>query len=287
MNMKSIKIIGDYWDLTFIIFYMALMGITLNVFPNSLIRASLGIPFVMFIPGYSMTAAFFPGKYPISGVDRVALSFGLSVAVLPILGVLIEYSPWRLAFLPMLLSLYSLIIVSCLVAFLSRKRLPKSERLKLPNIEQLKNELFIKPDTRINKSFYAIFFLLIGASIFLIVNSYISNVEESKLTEFYILDSAGSVGDLPRQLAVNKSTELTVGVINHESAFTTYELRIKIDDEMIGKESVELEDGGKWEKKISITPKTLGMNQSLEFLLLKKDAEVPYRQLRLIIDVVE
>jgi uncharacterized membrane protein len=168
-----------------------------------------------------------------------------------------------------------------------RRKLPQNERFKAPTLKQLKHELLIKPDTWVNKSLYAILFLLVGASIFLSANSHISNVEGSKLTEFYILDSAGGVGDLPRQLPVNKSTDLIVGVVNHESVFTAYELRIKIGGKIIGKESVELEDGRKWEKKISVTSQTLGMNQKLEFLLFKKDAKIPYRHLRLIIDVVE
>ncbi len=264
-------------DLAFVTLYLLLVSIILNVsfFDDSMIRILLGIVFVIFIPGYSMTAALFPSKHQLSGVDRITFSFGLSIAVLPILGLLIEYSPWKLNFLPLFLSLVTLTAVSCIVAYSRRKKLPKDERF------ELKYE-FVKPRMRI----YALF-LLVGIFAFLIINSYAYSEREPRLTEFYILDFRGGVENLTKQSIVGRPIELVVGVVNHESILTTYELRVTIDGEVLEEESIELRDGEKWEKKIAITPQNPGANKKLEFILLKAGAEVPYRSVYLIVDVEE
>ncbi len=45
------------------------------------LRVIFGLPFVLFLPGYALIAALFPGKGDLDGIERVALSFGLSIAV--------------------------------------------------------------------------------------------------------------------------------------------------------------------------------------------------------------
>jgi len=49
----------------------------------SIIRAILGFIFVFFLPGFAWTLVFFRGKQ-INVIERIALSFGLSIAVVTI-----------------------------------------------------------------------------------------------------------------------------------------------------------------------------------------------------------
>ena len=49
-----------------------------------IIQAIIGLPLVLFIPGYALSYAFFPKKKDIDLVERVALSFGLSIATIPL-----------------------------------------------------------------------------------------------------------------------------------------------------------------------------------------------------------
>jgi len=45
------------------------------------------------VPPEGRTAALFPGKDDLDGIERIALSFGLSIAVVPLMGLALNYTP--------------------------------------------------------------------------------------------------------------------------------------------------------------------------------------------------
>lgn len=50
----------------------------------SALRAVIGLLLVLFIPGYAVSWAFFPKKKDVDLIERIALSFGLSIATIPL-----------------------------------------------------------------------------------------------------------------------------------------------------------------------------------------------------------
>src|SRR5574337_2061409 len=62
--------------------------------PNNPARVVLGLPFVLFFPGYVLIAALYPRRSDLDGVERVALSLGLSLAVVPLIGLVLNYTLW-------------------------------------------------------------------------------------------------------------------------------------------------------------------------------------------------
>jgi len=58
------------------------------------IRIILGLPLVLFLPGYSLIATLFPRKDDLDAIERIALSFGLSIAIVPLLGLALNYTPF-------------------------------------------------------------------------------------------------------------------------------------------------------------------------------------------------
>src|SRR6266436_2412237 len=54
------------------------------------LRIPLGMFYLLFIPGYAIQAALFPRQSHLAGLDRLAISIGLSVAIMPILGLVLD-----------------------------------------------------------------------------------------------------------------------------------------------------------------------------------------------------
>ena len=64
------------------------------LFPSNILRIILGIPFLLLFPGYALAAALSTKGRGMDAVERVALSFGLSIAVVPLIGLILKYTPW-------------------------------------------------------------------------------------------------------------------------------------------------------------------------------------------------
>src|SRR5437867_3448634 len=62
----------------------------LLLLPVPLLRVPLGLAAVLLAPGYALVAAVFPEHDDLDGGMRAGLSFGLSVAVLPLLALLLD-----------------------------------------------------------------------------------------------------------------------------------------------------------------------------------------------------
>ena len=74
--------------------FAGIIVIYLPVLNTTILRILLGLPLVVFIPGYSLIAALFPNNDDITLTERIALSFGLSIAVVPLVGLGLNFTPW-------------------------------------------------------------------------------------------------------------------------------------------------------------------------------------------------
>ena len=67
-------------------------------------RWVFGSIFVLFLPGYATVQALFSGR-ELDSIERFALSVGLSLAITPLVGLLLNYTPWGIRLDPIVVSL--------------------------------------------------------------------------------------------------------------------------------------------------------------------------------------
>ena len=65
---------------------------SVSEFPFVALRWILGSVFVLFIPGYVAVEVLFPGDVDLNWIERLALSIGLSLALVPLVGFLLSYA---------------------------------------------------------------------------------------------------------------------------------------------------------------------------------------------------
>ena len=86
------------------------------------IRYLLGAISVLFMPGYSMVEALYPRGDEMAPLERLALSIGLSLAVVPLIGLMLNYTPWGIKLIPVVASNTALTIALLTAAALRKMR---------------------------------------------------------------------------------------------------------------------------------------------------------------------
>lgn len=88
-------------------------------FPFIMFRWVLGLLFVLFVPGYVAVESLF-GFAEFDVFERVALSVGLSITLAMFVGLLVNYTPWRITLTPIVVSLTVLTVILDIAALLRR-----------------------------------------------------------------------------------------------------------------------------------------------------------------------
>lgn len=98
-----------YWSIITLAMVTTITVFTIpeEAYPIVYIRYVLGSIFVLWLPGYSFIKALFPTK-ELDSVERISLSIGMSLALVPIVGLLLNFTPWGIRTTPVILSLLAL-----------------------------------------------------------------------------------------------------------------------------------------------------------------------------------
>ncbi len=90
--------------------------------PLIYLRYGLGALMILFMPGYALVEALYPRGDELSPLERLALSIGLSLAVVPLIGLLLNYTPWGIRFVPIVISTNTITIALLTVALVRKAR---------------------------------------------------------------------------------------------------------------------------------------------------------------------
>ncbi|GAA5050539.1 DUF1616 domain-containing protein [Haladaptatus pallidirubidus] len=295
------------------------------------LRAVVGLIFVLFPPGYAFIAALFPEGTSlaeddpnstvesasrfgsgIDGLERVALSFGTSIAIVPLIGLILNFTPWGIRLVPVLLSLSLFTLCMTVIAAVRRWNLPEEERFRVPYKQwgaAMKAEL-INPDTKADAALnvvLAISLILAVASVGFVVA--VPNQGES-FSEFYLLTKNENgqfvADDYPSNFTQGESKPLYVGIENNEHQEVSYTVLVRLQQVSVANNTTQvqntqelkrfqttLEDNSTWRKQHTITPSMTGTRLRLQYLLYKGSApanpsqDSAYRELHLWVNVTQ
>ena len=112
-----------FW-LTTAVVALTLLTIGLNISsqPEVVLRYVFGSLFVLFIPGYALIQLLYYRREDLSDLERLALSLGLSLALVPLVGLILNYTPFGIRLIPVALSLALLSMTLITLAIIRRYR---------------------------------------------------------------------------------------------------------------------------------------------------------------------
>lgn len=106
-----------YWITlaTTLVAVISVFSIPESAYPIVIVRYVLGAILIIWLPGYAFIRVLFPVRLPIKfedkgldTVERMALSSGMSLALVPMVGLFLNYTPWGIRLTPITLSLTAL-----------------------------------------------------------------------------------------------------------------------------------------------------------------------------------
>lgn len=262
---------------------------------ETILRNVLGLPLVLFLPGYTLIAALFPAKSDLDGIERTALSFGLSIAIVPLIGLVLNYTPFGIRLLPVLVCLSIFIFIMCWLAYIRRASLPETEAFEISFSAaalSLKNEILEKSESKLDRALTIILILSILMSVATLEYVILTPKEGEHFTEFYVLGPQGIADNYTTDYTLGQSGTMIVGVVNHEYRPVNYTMQVKLENQLLplpeNLQHITLDHNETWEETVTFTPPLVGQNMKLEFLLFNEtDKTTPYRDLHLWINVNE
>ncbi len=293
-------IIGDLLDMgndlkLVLLFTIATLAfLYMPVISDTIIRSALGLAMILFIPGYALIAALFPGKSDIDGIERAALSFGLSIAVVPLIGLGLNFTPWGIRLDPIVVCLTIFTIICIVAANWRRHELPAEARF---SVDFKKAYVDAKADmfadkTGLDKALTIVLILSILLSLAMVAYVVAVPKQGEKFTEFYLLGPSGKADNYPINFHMGDTKPVIVGIANHEYRNVTYDMVVELNDSVrttqLYHEQLTLADNQTLEKSINLTPDRSGTNMMMEFLLYADgNMTAPYRELHLWVNVTD
>jgi uncharacterized membrane protein len=247
------------------------------------LQVILGFPFVIFFPGYSFIASLFPKRGDLGGIERLALSFGLSVVIVPLIGLLLNYTSWGIRLIPTFITLLVFILVMSGIALIRRRKLPAEEQY-FPSLEF--QVPVLKEITVLEKLLAAVLVFTIILAIGGICYAVVVPKNNEKYTEFYILGPDHKADNYPINLSVGETGSVILGIFNHEQTAVDYSIQVRMGDYLhsfIGPVAINNEQ--KWENPVTISASMPHQNLKVEFLLFRQGESVPYHTLDLWVNV--
>ena len=276
------------------------------------VRVVVGLPLLLFVPGYSVVAAFFPegtevadpasggpdadsGRVESRGIDtaeRVVLSLGLSVALVPLVGIGLLFSPFGLGVPSVVVGLAAVSTVATVAAVRRRRALPPAQRFRVRYrawYAEFRRD-YLRPDTtgdRVLNTVLVCMAVLAVASV-----GYAVAVPDAgeAYTELYLTPGSGAdefdTDEYPTTFGPGETKQLLVGVGNHEREPMRYTVVVTLQQVRVVDETVRVEtereldrletprmaDNETWRQEYQFTPRDAGGRTRLVVLLYGGEA---------------
>lgn len=193
-----------------------------SVIPDRTALFILGVPTILFFPGYALVSVIWPEK-TVSGMERIAVGVGFSILSSIVAALLVHSITGDIDSSAVIIMLCGLTLAGSGIAVIRRTKVPEGQQFALQICLELK---FMKALTLRER---AVSFALLCALIVSIVVTYfalLNPVGGERFTELYILDSDGQTLNYPIVLSPGQSSSVVIGLFCHEYTERTYTIMV-------------------------------------------------------------
>jgi uncharacterized membrane protein len=293
---KNIRSAARFSDADLIlILVISVTGLAFAIVPqlsSSIIRPVIEIAILLFVPGYCALAVIFPRKADLPGFERLALSFGLSVAVVPLLAYGLAVTSWGLSVQSVATGIFLFIVAGTALAYARRYALPLEERFSVRFMTVIPAMRTLRPRT--NSQLHSVLAILLVFSILFSVSALayaiLTPEPHENFTELYLFGPEGEMRGYPTNFSLGQQKPVIVAVANHENRDVNYTLVVNLNDtrtsSTLYSQNITVANGQTWQRTILLKPDRTGNSERIDFLLYRDGNMVtPYRQTFLLANV--
>lgn len=264
-------------------------------------ESPLTIASVIFVPGYVLVAVLFPGNREIDWIERGVMSIGLSLAVVPLLGFVLNFTPLGIFPLEVYTAVTLCTLLLGLAAYYRRMILPTEERLSFSLNVSMKHGI---PNSLVDKTLNIV--LASGVVLAAGALAYVIFVPRNgeQFTEFFVYGPGGNASGYARCLNVSQPATIILGVVNHESRSVNYTVNldlvgvrlqynqtagvnetIEVNRTVLSSFNVILANGQNWTHPVTFNIDAAGL-WKVQLLLFNESLVLPpYRELHFFVKV--
>lgn len=275
--------IQDHYDLA-ALSALALALPLLLILPVPLVRVPLGLAMILFAPGYALLSALFPRRGEHDLPAKLGLSFGLSLAALPLLALVLDALPWGIRPGPIAISLAVWIVGWDSVALVRRWQLTPAGLADVaapPNVGG-----WWRGTSARAKLGYAFGALALAGVLAGGVRVMLAPDPTARMTEFYALGQDGLAEGYPREARPGETMQVQLGITNREESDASYRVEARAGDQVLARLGpVSVAAGASWRAPLSYSLPRAGDDQTIDILLFRDQETTPYRSLRLWVNI--
>ena len=239
-----------------------------------LLRIPLAVLALMLLPGYALAAAIFPDRNGQEPAELLALSFGLSLALIAVVSLVWHSSPYGMLPTAAGLTMTAVTLAAAGVAARLRRGLPLQEPTLLLDLVRW-------PVGRATLAAGALVCALLSLGLWLVVFG-----PQPDLTEFYLVGANGLAERYPRSAVSGETIDVRFAVVNQRDHTFTYRIVALVDGSAVVETAPRsLAPEEQWEDSLSVPIRSAGGASALVFQLWRDADERPIRSLKLTLDV--
>lgn len=245
------------------------------------LRVVLALFVALVTPGYALLAALLPRPTDLEPMERIALSFGLSIFIVTAIAFALNTIHIGIRTFPLIVSMATFSLACAAAAQYRRRSLSAEEQLGPQFVNWIPVPRRLAPFGQ--KAAAGLALLAVVAVIGVFYTVLVARpFSTDHLTQFYLLDRYGSPEALPLTVPDGAEAEVILGIGNREGRPLKYVVELWIQGEYqrtVGEFNVP--NGEVAEATISFTVSHTGTLQRVEFRLFRPGDLAPYREVYL------
>lgn len=268
---------------------------------GSVLRLLVTFPLALFLPGYALVSVLFPASERsarkttstpietrprgINVVERVGLSFAVSIAIVPMVGIALPFTRWGLTTASIAAALVAITVVLAQLGVVRRLRTPKPERFvvsPLASFSRLRRD-----ESAAATASSVLLVLAVGLAAGALLVGFLVPVSTGGYSELalYSEDEDGELvtGQIDDEIGAGETVSATVSIENQEGEETDYTVVVQEqvieDGEVVERTELDqlettLDDGTTGTGDLEITP-TAGEGETVRISVLMYQGDPP------------